>query len=243
MTKYPSIYFLIAAVILWQAQQFPIAGIFLMMVGGPFLPGLLLYFLLISFFGEAVTGRIPRVFAVLPLLAIATYYVFYFQQAVEIARLREELRRTNPGLVIRFDPAKHALVDDQIYPGNYGIPVVYSVNTSQPEGYSARFITDTSVCKTVKTTARVHAQERYPNGCSLEVPKKPSGTILRIERDPRPLGAGEQKTRLYVDGTLKATYRAVIVKKLALIPFYIAGCALDSGAAKWFVLPSSPRAA
>src|SRR5438445_716773 len=192
MTKYPSVYFLIAALVIWLGQLYPIPGIFLMMVGGPFLPGVLLYIFLISFFLEAVTGRLPRAFAALPILAIAIYYVAYFQQAADIAKLREELRRTNPGEVIRFDPALHALVDDQISPGTYGIPVAYKVNASQPEGYSAKFIADASVCNTIRKTARVRSQELYPDHCLLEVPKRPSGTILRIEHDPRPRDAGEQ---------------------------------------------------
>ena len=106
IAKFPSLWALAAAIVLFLLQLLPIPGVFLMMFGAGLITVLLIHVALISLFVEAAIGRLPRILMVVPVLVYGGYYVAYWQEGREIAERAAALRAANPGKVLDFDPEK-----------------------------------------------------------------------------------------------------------------------------------------
>jgi hypothetical protein len=91
-------------------QVFPYTGVFLMIVGAAFVTGLVLHVFLIALFVEAFVGRLPRYLIAIPIAAYSAYYAAFIQQTWKIAHKSAELRASNPGQVLKFDPDSQSLV-------------------------------------------------------------------------------------------------------------------------------------
>ena len=81
-----------------------------MILGGPFLVGLLLHIFLVALAVESLTRRKPRALIAIPLVAYGSYYGLYAYQTIEIDRASAELRKANSGKVLDFDAEVHSLV-------------------------------------------------------------------------------------------------------------------------------------
>lgn len=87
------------------------------------LPNLIIFALIV----DILSKRLPRAFWIVPIIVYGSYYTLYISEAVKINAEEQKFQNTNPKLVIKYDPNKHALItEDQ---GNlvkfYKIPVTY----------------------------------------------------------------------------------------------------------------------
>jgi hypothetical protein len=240
---------LAALLLLLLLQWIPYTGIFLMILMAPMIAGLLVHVVLVSMFAEALTGRLPRVLALLPVAAYGGYYVLYTQQAAAITTKAAELRAANPRQVLAFDPAVHALVSSEARQlvSTHALPVAYQVSTGTPEGYLAHRLIRRDQCQIPRDTqGRVNVSGvAVPKGkspahvCLLSIPEQPMRRIITATRiEPR--GSRKQQgslreaaVRLESEGAVLGTYRTAQVDRLPRLPVIGIGCALNSGAARW----------
>ena len=238
-----------AAIAAYVLQLSPYTGIFLMLMGGPFLPGLLIHVCLIALFVEAWVRRVPRFLILVPLLAYGGYYALYFQESLALHARNEELRASNPGKVMIFDPSRFSLVDEYAtrLVQSYAIPSAYSPSSSYPEGYFVHFMAPRSQCDISRDSqARVRMgydgrrDWRAPwTRCDISFPQQPSLTKIEVVRSPvnRHSFNGEdvrQVAELRVDGVSKARFTTIYTSKMSLLPMLLAGCALSDSPSAWF---------
>ena len=91
-------------------EYLPIPGIYLMFVGGSRFAGVLVHLFFASLFVEALMGRVPRAFILVPIIAYGGYYAAYFREGWQVDEMSEKLRTTNPGKIYEFDPTMNSLV-------------------------------------------------------------------------------------------------------------------------------------
>ena len=177
LTSLFSFWALTVFVILGLLQLFPYTGIILMVLGGALWCGLAVHAFLIGIGVEAALKRVPRLFLIVPLAAYSAYYVMYQQQAGEIDARAQQLRASNPSLVLTFDPARHSLVlpstHAQRVAGRYDVPVTYEVQPNfRPEGFVSHRLLDREQCADATAAqARLRAQ-RSRAAFSLVTPVK-----------------------------------------------------------------------
>ncbi len=248
ITKLVSFWAFVALAALLALQAFPVTGIFLMMFGAALLSGALVHIFLLSLFFEALVGRVPRVLMILPVAAYGAYYAVYFHQGIEIARKSAEMKASNPGMILDFDPRSHSLVtaDAQTLVQRYAVPVVYETNPNFPEGYLSYRLIRRDQCGIRKDsqhriqTFGMHRNGRFQQGtCGLRIPEAPSEKIVRAVRHgddevwKRKWGIAEQVTEISVDGAVIGSYRSASVWRLPVLPLGYIGCALISSTPAW----------
>jgi hypothetical protein len=159
-----SVWALIAFAVLGLLQLFPYTGVILMVLGGALWCGLAVHAFLIGLGVEAALGRVPRFLLVVPLAAYSGYYVMYLQQAREIAAKAQQLKATNPSLVLTFDPARYSLVLPQVHAKliaeHYDVPVTYDANPNfRPDGFlSHRLLNRQQCADATAVQAKLRAQ-------------------------------------------------------------------------------------
>ena len=164
LTSLFSVWALIAFAVLGLLQLFPYTGVILMVLGGALWCGLAVQAFLIGLGVEAALGRVPRFLLVVPLAAYAGYYVMYLQQTREIHAKAEQLRASNPSLVLPFDPTQHSLVLPQMHAqlvaGHYDVPMTYDTNPNfKPEGFVSHRLLNRQQCTDATAAqARLRAQ-------------------------------------------------------------------------------------
>jgi hypothetical protein len=237
---------LLAIAALFALQAFPYTGIFLMILGGASLAGLLVHVFLISLFVEAWLGRVPRLLAVIPIIAYGGYYVLYAHQTMEIREKSAQLRQENSGKIFDFDPEVYSLVtpDAQTLVDQYAIPVVYQPNKNfNPEGHLAFRLIRRDQCNSLPRDSRnriiklgIHFGGVFQNGvCELRFPESPPKKIVTAVKhgDPevwkRKWEIGEQLTEILVDGKVIGSFKTASVWRLPLFPNAAIGCGLISG--------------
>jgi hypothetical protein len=234
---------LAALVALVVLQWIPYTGIFLMIIAGPLIAGLLVHVVLASMLVEALLGRLPRVLAAVPLVAYGGYALLYAQQTAAIATKSAELKAANPGQVLAFDPQAHALVSGsqaQALVSAYRLPVAYEANKHHlPEGHLSYRLIRREQCQIPKDTqSRVHTFGVHAEGkpirdlCLLRFPDRPAGRIVTVTRnEPKTRDAGEiaeTVIRVESEGAVLGTFRTAPV-----FPWLAIGCGLNSGAPSW----------
>jgi hypothetical protein len=240
---------LAALVALVVLQWIPYTGIFLMIIAGPLIAGLLVHVVLASLFVEACLGRLPRILAAVPFAAYGGYALVYAQQSATIAAKSAELKAANPGLVLAFDPQAHALVSGdraQALVSAYRLPVVYEANAHHPpEGHLSYRLIPRAQCQIPKDSqSRVHTFGVHADGkllrdlCLLRFPDRPAGrvvTVTRTEpktrRDTREIV--ETTIRVEREGAVLGTFRTARVQRYPVFPWLAIGCGLNSGAPSW----------
>jgi hypothetical protein len=238
-----SVSFLLAAVIVYALQVSPITGVFLMMLGGPALTGILIDAFFITLFFEAWRGRVPSWLMGVPVIAIGLYYGNYFQDVWDGHNKNAALLAENPKVALQFDPNIHSLADVQPLVEKYAIPIMY-----QPWGekgqYRALRLLPSDHCNIRPNGDAgifIINYPKTPNGktrlCVLATRESPSKSLVAVERvskDPhRLLPESEEIAELRVDGVLKAQFKILRTSRLSPIPLFAAGCSLDSGAPAW----------
>ena len=246
---------LLAFVALYLLQLFPYTGIFLMIVGGPLLTGLLVHVFLIAMVVESLLLRIPRGLIIIPICAYGGYYAIYALQTLEISRTSAQLRSANPGKLFDFDPDKHSLVtaNAQGFVSTHAIPVAYEVNAQiKPERYLSFRLMPRDQCN-IRDSQNRFQQWGFPNAwtgprkpCLLRYSQAPEHQEIVVEKSAEKPGWTRKNVgarnkpeiaiethRLIVDGRPLGVYKTASIERLPRLPFLIIGCALNSGAPKW----------
>jgi hypothetical protein len=237
---------LLAIAALFALQAFPYTGIFLMISGGALLVGLLVHVFLIGLFVEALMGRVPRILAVIPVVAYGGYYTLYAYQTIDIRQKSAQLREENSGKIFDFDSEIYSLVtpDAQTLVDQYAIPVAYQPNKNfNPEGHLAFRLIRSDQCKGLTRDSRnriiklgVHFGGVFQNNvCELRFPERPPKKMVTAVKhgDPevwkRKWEIGEQLTEILVDGKVIGSFKTASVWRLPLFPNAAIGCGLISG--------------
>jgi hypothetical protein len=219
--------------------------------GGIFLVGFLAHVLMLSLVVDVMIKRIGRAWLVVPFGVYGGYYVTYYYQAVLIDRKSVELRASNPGQVITFDPAHYSLVteDAERLVSNYKIPVVYAIDGGQyPEnkGFSSYRLIRKDQCNVrIKNSHAVAGSLDSENvmskqACLFRIPEaiqsKPLMVVSRggvdAEWDTR-WGFKERVTEMMLDGTVIGSFRTASIWRWSWFPFAVFACYHKGG-------PSSP---
>jgi hypothetical protein len=240
---------LLCLIVFLVLEYFPPTGIYLMFLGGPLLAGLLVHVFFASLLVEALTGRIPRAFVIVPIVAYGGYYAAYFWEGLQIERIAEQLRTTNPGKVYDFDPAANSLVmaGAQVFVQAHDVPVVYEPNTNFPEGYLSARLLPQAQCGGIKrdTQNRVFTFGVIFNGafqqnvCLLRFPERPTNNVVTVTLlgDPQMWahhkGIRQQTTQISVGDKTIGSFTTGYVWRLPTLPFLAVGCALNSAAPSW----------
>ncbi|PPD45537.1 MAG: hypothetical protein CTY15_03895 [Methylocystis sp.] len=247
MTFLKPFYLLLALIAL---QLFPLTGVFLMIVAGALITGLVVHVVLVLMAFDALTRRGPAWLLLFPALFYGGYYLRYAQQEREIARVSNDLSATNPKRILDFDPDAHSLVmkDAGGFVSAHDVPVAYTVNKNfQPEGHLSYRLIPRAQCDAVKkdTQARiqtwgVHADGVFQKGvCQLQFPQAPPHPVVSVVVTPdlndyrlKP-GVNIRTTEIVVDGRILGVYRTGMISRLPNFPWLYAGCALNSGRPAW----------
>lgn len=246
IARFPSLWALAAAIVLFLLQLLPIPGVFLMIFGAGLITVLLIHAFLIGLFVEAAIGRLPRILMVLPVLVYGGYYVAYWQEGREIAERAAALRAANPGKVFDFDPRTHSLVGRELgsLVQTHDIPVVYEPNTNyKPENYSSMRLMRRDQCDAIKRDTQNRILVTYVPAfrglCVLRFPENPERKIVNVLRpkDPeiwkRKPGVTESITEIVDDGNVLGSYRSAIAWRLPALPLGFIGCGLVSSKPAW----------
>lgn len=254
-----SIWFFIAALVVYLLQRFPVTGIFLMFVLAMFWSIFLINAGMIGITVEALTGRVNPVWLAIPALYFGGYYAAYFADQAAFARLKASTARFNAGKRLAFDPDRQDLV---VVPNNnglglqggafierFGLPRVFS-----DEG-RVRLIGTKDVCQLINgdraflsagiqgnfiTKAGARRYQRVStNFCLVTMPGVPDRPVVELAEIP------DRKTRGLLQVSLatltltdKANGKSVEVRAgrampLRKFPMPVMGCALNSGAPSW----------
>ena len=246
--KLMSFWALVAFVLLFGLQAFPLTGIFLMILGAALINGLLVHVCLLALLAEAFVGRAPRVLMIVPIAAYGAYYAIYVQQSLEIAQKSAEMRASNPGEVLDFDAQAYSLVTTHAntFVSEHEIPVVYEANTNFAEGYLSYRLIRRDQCGIVKdgqnriTTFGVHFGGVFqPQLCVMRFPEQPPFRRVTVVRRgdeeiwKRKWDISDQVTEVSVDGAVIGTFRTASVWRLPAFPIAFVGCALISSTPAW----------
>jgi hypothetical protein len=238
-------------------EVLPLPGIYLMFLGGSLFAGLLVHLLLASLFVEALIGRIPRAFVVIPIIAYGTYYAAYFREGWQVAQVSQQLRTANPGKVYDFDPAANSLVMDraQEFVETHDVPVAYEPNKNYPEGYLSERLITRAQCNGVKrdTQNRVFTLGMHFDGifqqnvCLLRFPEPPPNKTVKVTLvgDPqiwaRRGDIREQTTEITVDDKTVGSFTRAFTWRLSGLPVLAIGCVLIDQPPAWKCLADFKR--
>jgi hypothetical protein len=228
-------------VALMVLQALPVTGPVLASVGAPFVTGWLAHLTLISLIVDALAGRLSLAVMLIPLIAYSTYYLAYWKQGVRVAQYSAELRRSNPGKLLDFNPDVHSLVMDQAgkFAASHQIPVVYAREPSyKPEEYLSFRLWSTEqlpqFLKDSRSTFQVFDvyldDLMQPNLRELRVPERPSHQIVEatVFDDPgngwRDWKIGEERTSVTLEGKTVGVFKSGFVFRFPKFPFLWIGC-------------------
>lgn len=230
------------AALLYLVQVFPYTGILLMFAGGPFWVGLLIELYFVVLFFEARSGKIPRWLMAVPVLALAAYYgVFAWQRLVEIPGVEAQLRRDNSRLVLRYDPARYALVDADLAHDldRVAVPVIYAPAPQSVTGFTAnRWLSAGQCAGAQHLDFGLNTTSGPRDTCFLEIQETPRKDRLAVTRQGNArletawLRA-EQLTEIRLNGRLLGRHRIVAIGRLFAFPLLLAGCVLIDNPSEW----------
>jgi hypothetical protein len=238
-------------------EVLPLPGIYLMFLGGSLFAGLLVHLLLASLFVEALIGRIPRTFVVIPIIAYGAYSAAYFREGWQVAQVSQQLRTANPGKVYDFDPAANSLVMDraQEFVETHDVPVAYEPNKNYPEGYLSERLITRAQCNGVKrdTQNRVFTLGMHFDGifqqnvCLLRFPEPPPNKTVKVTLvgDPqiwaRRGDIRERTTEITVDDKTIGSFTRAFTWRLSGLPVLAIGCVLIDQPPAWKCLADFKR--
>ncbi len=230
-------------------EYLPIPGIYLMFVGGSRFAGVLVHLFFASLFVEALMGRVPRAFILVPIIAYGGYYAAYFREGWQVDEMSEKLRTTNPGKIYEFDPTMNSLVMAQAkeFVERHDVPVVYEPNKNFPEAYLSERLITRDQCRSIKkdTQNRVAMFGVIFNGnfqeniCLLRFPEGPTNQVVKVTLlgDPQIWAhhteIRQQTTEISVDDKTVGSFTRAFIWRLPAFPFLAIGCGLVDQPPSW----------
>lgn len=237
-----SVWALLAGCGLYLAQIPEFPGIFLMMFMASFFTGMLFHVALIALLVEALTRRVPRIFAIIPILAYSGYYAAYFSEPYQLAAKELTLRAANPTPIL-FDASRYSLVHDKSMDvvDRYSAPSVYESLAWASGTWVVHFLVSEAQCKTLKESgARIDIRDlaafSAPGACHITFPFQPPLPLFEImhSRENRGIYKDEYETTdIMIDRRLKARYVALHTTRLLAFPLLFAGCSLNDSSSTW----------
>jgi hypothetical protein len=236
------------SLIVLMALEVPSAtGRTLEKLGADVVAGWLVQLVLISLLIDAFRGTLPRAVSLAPVAFYGSYYYAFWQQGVHVALASENLRRSNPGKIVAYDPKLHSLVMDQadVFVATHVIPVAYQRDSSYVnEGYISYRLIETD---TVKEYLRHNADGVQILSVEWDGSTSRNVRELRIAQRPehKPItvsvhdvdgngwsdwNIGSSITSLNVDGNVIGQFKSSYVRKLFAVPFFTIGCKFFSKA-------------
>jgi hypothetical protein len=241
LLRTPSIWFLAALAALVLLEIPSATGPFLDRFGGDFLAGWLGQLVLLSLLIDALRGRLPRGLTLIPLIFYLSYYAAFWQQEVQITRKSEEVRKSNPGRVLDFDPERYSLVMEaaDVFAATYSVPAVYTRDPAfiRDEYISYRLIARENVRKFLSVADDdVQVLSIYwddviqPNVKELRYPERPPHAIISVavRNEPgegwRDWNIGERMTSLILEARVIGEFKTAYVRRLSIVPFLTVSC-------------------
>ena len=132
LIRAPSVWFIVALAALALLEIPSTTGRLLDKWGADVVAGWLGQLALLGLCVDALRGKLPRPVVLIPLLFYVSYYFAYWEQGAHIKLKSEELRRTNPGRIVAFDPRSSSLAMEKAdaFAASYSVPVVYARDPS-----------------------------------------------------------------------------------------------------------------
>jgi hypothetical protein len=236
-------------------QLFPVPGIFMMMLAAPFWSVLTVNAGFIGLGVEAATGRVNRLWLILPLLWFGGYGAAAALSRFELIALKKELVRANAGQAVAFDPARNALVFDpggDVLSGaaeelvkSTTLPVAYESNRNfEGASHLSHRLGGAETCRRIREDPAAgavgirafgyHRDGRLVEGeCLYYAPQDPVLPVYRVSASEGRVEAGLLARRL---ATIRieapsgrtASLRTATAEPLGWIPLPVIGCAMTS---------------
>ena len=233
-----------------MALELPSApGRILQKFGADFVAGWLCQLVFLSLFIDTLKGTLPRAAMLIPIIFYSSYYFEFWQQGVHVKLESDELRRTNPGMIVQFDSKLHSLVVDQadVFAATHSIPVVYQREPSYVrDGYlSYRLIARNEIEAYLRRNAddvqvfSVYLNDKIQsNAKELRIPEHPPHKIISVSGydDPgegwKDWNIGFQITAASFEGQVRGVFKSGYVGRLPIVPFFTIGCKFSSETSK-----------
>jgi hypothetical protein len=244
-----SLWFLIPLIVLMALELPSAPGRILQKFGADFVAGWLCQLVFLSLFIDALKGTLPRAAMLIPIIFYSSYYFEFWQQGVHVKLESDELRRTNPGMIVQFDSKLHSLVVDQadVFAATHSIPVVYQREPSYVrDGYlSYRLIARNEIEAYLRRNAddvqvfSVYLNDKIQsNAKELRIPERPPHKIISVSGydDPgegwKDWNIGFQITAASFEGQVRGVFKSGYVGRLPIVPFFTIGCKFSSETSK-----------
>jgi hypothetical protein len=240
-----SLWFALALVVLMALEATETCGRMLEKLGAAAVAGWLAQFVLLALLVDALTGALPRAAALIPVVFYSSYYLEYWRQGVQVERVSQELRTTNPGRIIEFDPKQHSLVIDQadVFAATHAIPVVYARDPSYlQDGYASYRLIERDRIKDylggnvegVQFFSVEWGGTVQPRVGELRFSERPQHRLVTAAAHDsdgegwKDWNIGFRTTSLDVDGKIIGLFKSGYVDRLPAIPFFAIGCRFSS---------------
>ncbi len=209
MRKTPILSLMIFALtgLIYVAQIFPITGVWLMMVGGPYWSVVTINVAFILMAVESLFGACPKKYVIFPLIYFGGYFATAGASHYQYQSLQSKVVEHNASVKIPFDPKVHDLV---IAPGMsvapfltiYGLEEVYTLDPNDKSGKSSvAFIGGRKVChmpvdfglEGASVTSIRERKDAENNSlierlgtvvkdiCLIKMPKNPDGEVFTVK--------------------------------------------------------------
>jgi hypothetical protein len=237
----PSVWFITAFIVL-LILEIPIdSGRVLERFAGYSLVGWLGQCVFVVLAIDSLRAAIPRAFIIIPALFYSSYYFAFWDQGTHIALKSSQLRRTNPGRIVDFDPRSCSLVMEKadLFAASHFVPVVYTRDSSyvHDEYVSYRLVARDKIKQyLLKNDSDVQILSVYwndiiqPNVKELKFPERPKHCVVSIavRDDPaegwKDFNIGVETTSARFDGRVVGEFKSAYVDRLPVVPLFTMGC-------------------
>jgi hypothetical protein len=253
-----SLWLFVATALVFLLQRFPYTGIFLMLAMAAFWSVVLINLGFIGVALEALTGRVSRLWLVVPLLYFGGYYLVLASEQVTLARTSAELIRENAGKVMAFDPSRQDVMIEKgtgdFHPAAFDLVRRYGLRRAF-EGSNVYLLGDREACALVRSDNVYRSAGVYSFGffseaepgtrqmvqgyCSIYAPAQADRPVVRVRSDQAVekrlfLTVQSNRFRIRDEASGKEVeVRAASAAPLNSFPMPVVGCALNSGAPSW----------
>lgn len=244
--------------IVFLLQRIPFTGIFLMFALAAFWSVILINAGFVGIGFEALTGRVSRLWLILPLAYFGGYYAIRATEQAKVVQMAAKLDRENAGKSIPFDPSRQDLVIEKgkgdFHPSAFELVRNYGLRRAF-EGARVYFMGDREACALVRgddvyRSAGLYAFGFHGEGkiggrrlvegyCSIYAPSTPDRPVVRVQSDQLTekhglLPARMSRFRIRDEAARRdVEVRAGTAAILKPFPMPVIGCFLNSGAPSW----------
>ncbi len=236
-------------------QTIPVVGLFLMFLWVSPWTAILVNFGMIGTAVEAWTGRVSRLWLVLPIAFYGGYWTAVAREQVLLWRLGTTYDAENAAVSFAFDPSRAVLVDGGTWlVRTHGLPVAYATRSSHSVGFVAQRLVERPLCGRILNSHAARAAsvfvdvlsdpddplaaERPPRFCIVSMPETPPLPMVRVTQSDRHADEGglsliRVTTTITGAGGDAVHLRTAYATPLAWVPMPMAGCGLNDMSSRW----------